>query len=117
MQELRPANPRPGRRIVLRFLLAGLLVVGLSASAVAGSFERVATAVPQKTRAFPTPELPRLDPPKPGRPQTILLTGLDHRYADGDAPSRSDTMILLRLDPEAKATTILTLPQIGRAHV
>ncbi|MSW52580.1 MAG: hypothetical protein F2817_17050, partial [Actinobacteria bacterium] len=98
-------------------LLAGLLVVGLSASAVAGSFERVAAEVPKKVLPFPTQELPRLDEPEPGRPQTILLTGLDHRYADGSAPSRSDTMILMRLDPEAKATTILTLPRDLRAVV
>lgn len=98
-------------------LLAGLLVVVLSATAVAGSIERVAENIPKKTREFPKLELPTLDQPKPGKPQTILLTGLDHRYADGGAPSRSDTMILLRLDPEAKATTILTLPRDLRAVI
>ena len=102
---------------MLRFAAAGLLVVVLSATAVAGSIERVATVVPKKVLPFPVQELPALDKPKPGRPQTILLTGLDHRYADGDAPSRSDTMILLRLDPEAKATTILTLPRDLRAVI
>ena len=117
MQEKLPPIPRPGRRLAVRLLGAGTLVVVMSATAVAGSMERVAADIPEKTQEFPRPEIPRLDPPKPGKPQTILLTGLDHRYADGGAPSRSDTMILLRLDPEAKATTILTLPRDLRAVI
>jgi LCP family protein required for cell wall assembly len=49
--------------------------------------------------------------PPPGKPQTILLVGSDHRFADGKADARSDTIMLLRIDPEASAITLLSIPR------
>jgi LCP family protein required for cell wall assembly len=46
-----------------------------------------------------------------GDPQTILLIGSDHRYGHDTRDARSDTMILLRLDPGATATTVLSIPR------
>jgi LCP family protein required for cell wall assembly len=46
-----------------------------------------------------------------GDPQTILLIGSDHRYTDGDQRARSDTMMLVRIDPDAAATTVLSIPR------
>jgi polyisoprenyl-teichoic acid--peptidoglycan teichoic acid transferase len=91
---------------------AGLVVLLTAAAMVAylindAAGDIVAPLVPL------APEAQRqLDRPQPGEAQTILLVGLDHRYADGpNAKSRSDTMILVRLDPNAKATSVLTLPR------
>jgi LCP family protein required for cell wall assembly len=95
-----------------RLLLSGLLVVVLTATAVAGSLSWLANEGTKRLRTFRPHEAPVLDKEPAGRPQTILLTGLDHRYGQGKGvPDRSDTMILLRLDPEAEATTILSLPR------
>jgi LCP family protein required for cell wall assembly len=95
-----------------RLLLSGLLVLVLSAGAVAGSLAWLAGEGTEKLQTFRPHEAPVLDREESGRPQTILLTGLDHRYGQGKGVSdRSDTMILLRLDPDAKATTILSLPR------
>src|SRR5690606_24895569 len=58
--------------------------------------------------------IPRVDvvPPEPGEPQTILLLGSDKRWADrAEDPVRSDTMMLVRLDPEQPATTVLSIPR------
>ncbi|WP_157251744.1 LCP family protein [Patulibacter americanus] len=110
--------PRPGRHMAARLLLSGLLVVVLSASAVAGAMTWLAGESTKKLRTFRPHEAPVLDKEPAGRPQTILLTGLDHRYGQGKGiPDRSDTMILLRLDPDAKATTILSLPRDLRVAI
>ena len=52
-----------------------------------------------------------IEKPPPGKPQTILLVGSDHRYADGKADARSDTIMLLRIDPKASAITLLSIPR------
>jgi LCP family protein required for cell wall assembly len=52
-------------------------------------------------------------PPGAGKPQTLLLIGSDRRYADRKDKhnARSDTIILLRLDPNANAITVLSIPR------
>ena len=52
----------------------------------------------------------------PGEPQTIMLLGSDRRpenAKDGGAGAgaRSDTIILARLDPDKKATALMSLPR------
>jgi LCP family protein required for cell wall assembly len=48
-----------------------------------------------------------------GDPRTILLLGSDARFADKKtgAPPRSDTMMLVRLDPDKEATALLSIPR------
>jgi len=54
-----------------------------------------------------------LDGVDAGGPQTILILGSDRRFADIKAktPVRSDTIILLRLDPSKGATAVMSLPR------
>ena len=50
----------------------------------------------------------------PGKPQTVLLIGSDKRAKgarDHDAGQRSDTMILMRLDPERNAIALMSMPR------
>lgn len=107
--------PRPGLKFGLRILLAGLIVVLAGAVTVtAGIRNEAATIVDILEEKSQVDEGTRevLDGVEPGGPQTILLVGDDYRAAEGDAGGqRSDTMILLRLDPDAKATTMLSLPR------
>lgn len=49
-----------------------------------------------------------------GKPQTILLIGSDKRAkgaVDATSPPRSDTMLLVRLDPNQPSTTMLSIPR------
>src|SRR5256885_17158564 len=48
-----------------------------------------------------------------GKPQTILLLGSDRRFVDIKAknPVRSDTIMLLRLDPSKGATAVMSIPR------
>jgi len=92
---------------------AALLLVAVTASMATvgcgGSSSSSAGSVAAETTEQP---LPAVDIPDPGGARTILLAGLDHRYADGPgARSRSDTMLLVRLDPDAEATAMLSLPR------
>ncbi|HST26416.1 MAG TPA: LCP family protein [Gaiellaceae bacterium] len=52
-----------------------------------------------------------LVPPVPGQPVIALALGYDHRAGQGNAPSRSDSMMLLRLDPKSKTISQLSLPR------
>src|SRR3954447_13075121 len=46
-----------------------------------------------------------------GSAQTILLIGSDHRAAAAKSDARSDTMMLVRLSPQATAVTVLSVPR------
>jgi polyisoprenyl-teichoic acid--peptidoglycan teichoic acid transferase len=113
------AAPRLGRRMLWRFLLAGVIIAGLSAATVASA---VLLEVDQAVQIFKRATIP-LDPKvkellagvKPGKPQTILVIGDDRRKQEAlskhPPPTRSDTMILVRLDPSKGATALMSLPR------
>lgn len=105
--------PRLGMQFAVRFLLAGLVVLLTAGAAVAtaiqGEAERIidniAPATPKTREATKA-----LDGVERGKPQTMLLVGDDARIGEKSG-QRSDTMILVRLDSDAKATTIMSLPR------
>src|SRR5581483_3612256 len=41
----------------------------------------------------------------------VLLLGLDTRPSDGDEPTRSDTMLILTIDPATKTAGVLSIPR------
>jgi len=98
-----------------RFAAGGVLIVLLSAIAVASTILLAAhTAINEFTHpSVPIPGIKGvLDDVAPGRPQTILLLGSDGRFGDGKGnPPRSDTIIVVRLDPDKKATAIMSIPR------
>jgi LCP family protein required for cell wall assembly len=49
--------------------------------------------------------------PRPKGPSIALVIGYDHRPEDGDAPSRSDTLMLLRTDPTNDTMSMLSFPR------
>jgi LCP family protein required for cell wall assembly len=51
----------------------------------------------------------RLDDPKGAA--IAMVIGYDHRAGDGDSPSRSDTMMLIRADPVTKTISLLSFPR------
>ena len=50
-------------------------------------------------------------PTASGNGRTILLIGSDHRARAAKHNARSDTMMLVRLSPRAKAVTVLSIPR------
>ena len=72
--------------------------------------------------AASTPEVKKaaqqLDVPLPGQPAIALVIGYDFRVADGKgAASRSDTMMLVRADPQTDSISLLSFPRDMRAEI
>lgn len=107
-----PDFPRRGG-LWLRALLAGLVVVVLSAGVTAtvglNTVQGFVDDLKQGgTIAGASSVISRADV---GEPQTLLLIGSDHRFGADRRDARSDTMMLVRLDPDANATTVLSIPR------
>ena len=106
---------------VKRFAIGAILIVLLSATAVAtGILLEVDDDIKAfKSGAKPIPEVKDLlaDVP-PGDPQTILLLGSDRRFADiGKAPARSDTLIVVHMDADENAMAVMSIPRDLKVHV
>jgi polyisoprenyl-teichoic acid--peptidoglycan teichoic acid transferase len=105
---------RPGnywKRLLLGALC--LIVISAAATSVAGweEVDRLADAFKSGKQL----KLGRwLKEAEAGQPQTIMLIGSDRRAKtaqDGSSGARSDTIMLVRLDPSKKATALLSLPR------
>jgi polyisoprenyl-teichoic acid--peptidoglycan teichoic acid transferase len=93
---------------------AGLIVLAAASATGVAAFHEIDKVV----NAFKhgnTIELPNeLAQADTGKPQTILLIGADQRApgaADYQSGARSDTMMLVRLDPKKQATALMSLPR------
>jgi LCP family protein required for cell wall assembly len=113
--------PHLGRNLALRALLAAVLVIALSATAVAttGILEvsRIKDEFTRKGRqAISIPEVTKA---QAGGPRTILMLGSDQRYQDkqlGLKP-RSDTILLARINPRTNAISVLSIPRDLKADI
>jgi LCP family protein required for cell wall assembly len=108
------APPRPGLGLLKRFVLAGALIFLLAGVATAtAALLEVKTVVDIIKTGHKIPGIDNvLDNVDGGGPQTILVLGSDHRYVDGSKdPVRSDTIMLIRLDPDNAATAVMSLPR------
>ncbi|HEX6021951.1 MAG TPA: LCP family protein [Solirubrobacter sp.] len=107
--------PRPGRGVLIRALIAGILTISLSATAVASAvlleIDDVVSTFTQEGRT--TIEIPEVTRAEAGDPRTFLILGSDERYGDkklGFKP-RSDTILLVRVDPDTKRIAVMSLPR------
>ncbi|HXE46068.1 MAG TPA: LCP family protein [Conexibacter sp.] len=107
-----PEFPRRGG-IWWRFLVAGVVIVLLSAGVTATvGLTTVQSFVNDLNRGATIKGLGHvITEAQAGEPQTLLLIGSDHRFRDASSNARSDTMMLVRLDPHANATTVLSMPR------
>jgi polyisoprenyl-teichoic acid--peptidoglycan teichoic acid transferase len=114
---VKPAGERPprlGLKLVLRGLLACLLVMGLTASALATTVLREVDDILQPLRLPGRADIdvPELDIPDPGGPRTFMILGSDKREgADASSPPRSDTILLARADPGKDAVAVMSIPR------
>jgi LCP family protein required for cell wall assembly len=107
-------SPRPGLQMAKKFAVGAALIIALTATAVASGLllEVHQDVTVFASEATPIPGVKNvLDEVPAGDPQTILLLGSDRRYGDGKTLPRSDTIIVVRLDPDKKATAVMSLPR------
>jgi LCP family protein required for cell wall assembly len=106
--------PRPG--LWKRLLIGGLFVVFAAAGATAVAAFREVDRFVDALELGPELKLGKnaLADTDPGEPQTLLLLGSDRRPKDnveGATGARSDTIMLVRLNPQEGATAIMSLPR------
>ena len=104
----------------LGFLLAGVIIVLSMAGATVGVGMVQVKQVANDLKDFGHAENFRrgtITAPPAGKPQTLLLVGSDRRFGDAKGDARSDTMMLVRLDPKSNATTVLSIPRDLRVTI
>ncbi len=111
--------PALGLGMWKRFLLAGVLIVLLSAGATATVALNTASGLAHDI----FPAVSHIEAPRglvtseySGGPQTFLILGSDRREGSKDAydkedPPHSDTILLVRFDPEQEQTSVLSIPR------
>ncbi len=98
--------------MLLRAVLAAVMVIGFAAAttAVAGLLQvRQITQYIDATPAFKAST--SVTVPDPGSPQTILLVGSDHRAGTPFRDVNTDTMMLVRLDPNSSTINLVSVPR------
>src|SRR5260221_5139713 len=107
------APPKP-KRYWLRFTLASILIVAVSAAATTTTILLYLDSIAQAlshNNALGTKLHRYLSTVNGGAPESILILGSDKRANRKEDPGRSDTTILLRLDPERNAIAVMSIPR------
>ena len=97
-----------GRILFFLFALCLAVVLGIGGGTYLWAVESVAATTPQEAVKIASK---RLDLPLPNKPTIALVIGYDHRPEDGASPSRSDTVMLLRADPQDQTISMLSFPR------
>ncbi len=108
--------PRLARGMGARFALAAVVVVLLAGAVTATAVLLEVSDIGQAIGAGGKPikvAADLLTPALAAGPQTILVIGSDRRFSDRKDKhnARSDTIILLRMNADAKVTTIMSIPR------
>jgi LCP family protein required for cell wall assembly len=104
--------PRP-RRFWWRFVLASVLIVAVSAAATAAAtllyLDSIANAIQPKNNKLQK-KLDKFLADASGA-QTFLVIGSDKRANEAEDPGRSDTTMLVRLDPDKSLISMMSIPR------
>jgi polyisoprenyl-teichoic acid--peptidoglycan teichoic acid transferase len=108
-------EPPPKRkRYWWRFTLASVTIVAVTAAATAASIllyiGSIANALSHNNKLQNKVERV-LAQTHGGEPENILIIGSDKRASEPEDPGRSDTTLLLRLDPDKNAIALMSIPR------
>jgi polyisoprenyl-teichoic acid--peptidoglycan teichoic acid transferase len=108
------AGDPPKRNVWWRFLAASFVIVASMAAATSIAFLLFLTDIGNDLKGdetFAAAVEGHLAGVEGGAPQTILILGSDKRTGTGEEFGRSDTTMLLRVDPEKEFLALLSLPR------
>ncbi len=98
-------------RVTKIFVIAVVCFVAVTAGVLIGWLQSTAAQVarndPQEVQAAKS----QLTHAQPGKPLTILVLGSDRRAGQPSLGARSDTLLLVRLDPESGSISMLSVPR------
>ncbi len=111
-----PEPPPRSRWAFVRTALAwaGIALLVAIGSAAGGAYLWFHESVAEVVASTPDVKIAaqRLDVALPGQPATALVVGYDQRAGDGEGvQSRSDTVMLVRADPDTKSVSLLSFPR------
>ena len=105
-------TPRSRAGLLWRVFFAAVLVVGCSAGAVTTAGLLQVSTLVADISVHKGIVSHQLTLPKPGKPQTLLLIGSDHRVGDASfRDSNTDTMLLIRLNSASSTINLLSIPR------
>jgi LCP family protein required for cell wall assembly len=111
-------EPPKRKRFWWRFTLAAVLIVAVAAAATASSIilflGDIAEELRENSKQLSHEVAPLLDDVNGGGPETILFLGSDKRAGpefEEEEYGRSDTTMLVRLDPEKGLISVLSIPR------
>jgi LCP family protein required for cell wall assembly len=117
MTRYRQPDPEPRgawsliRTVALWTVLAALVVAGGAAGAAYLRAHRFVAAVAPKTKQDKA-TAKRLDVAVPGQPTTALVIGTDKRRGpEAEVTGRSDTLMLVRADPQTNSISLMSFPR------
>ncbi|HEX6680414.1 MAG TPA: LCP family protein [Gaiellaceae bacterium] len=113
-QQPPPQTPGIGRRLAGFFFWVLILVAMVAGGAAGGLYlygHDFAEATAPHSKAFKKAASHGLTYAPPDKPAVALVLGTDHRFVDGKAPGRSDTMMLIRTDPATHTVSMLSFPR------
>lgn len=105
--------PKP-KRFWWRFMLGSLIIVLVSAAATATVILRYVDSIAKAlshNNVLQSKVEKFLSQTDGGEPENILILGSDKRASEPGDPGRSDTTILLRLDPDRNAIALMSIPR------
>jgi polyisoprenyl-teichoic acid--peptidoglycan teichoic acid transferase len=97
--------------VVWRAVLAAIIIVGCAAGAVATAGLLQVNTIVGDITVHPGIKSKQLHIPKPGKPETILVIGSDHRFGESYRTSNTDTMLLLRLNSASSTINVMSIPR------
>ena len=103
--------PRSRAGMLGRFFVAALLIIGSSAAAVATAGLLQVSTLVKDISVHTGITSKQIVLPAPGKPQTILLIGSDHRYGASFRMANTDTMLLMRLNSASSTINVLSVPR------
>jgi LCP family protein required for cell wall assembly len=106
--------PKP-KRFWWRFTLAAVLIVAVSAATTATAtllyLDSIANAIQPKNDKLQKRLGEILEVAENGGAQTFLVIGSDKRANEAEDPGRSDTTMLVRLDPDKGLISMMSIPR------
>jgi polyisoprenyl-teichoic acid--peptidoglycan teichoic acid transferase len=106
--------PKP-KRFWWRFVLASVLIVAISAATTATAtllyLDSIANAIQPKNDKLQKKLNRFLADAGDGGAQTFLVIGSDKRANEAEDPGRSDTTMLVRLDPDKGLISMMSIPR------
>jgi LCP family protein required for cell wall assembly len=103
--------PNSRRGALKRYAIGAVIVVAFTATAtsVAGLLQFKQFAADLSLN--PAIKHANVTIANPGNPQTVLLIGSDHRAGEPFSAAHTDTMMLVRLDPNSSTINVLSIPR------